>query len=79
MRIFVVIKIFFFNLRIEVFSIRVTDKKNCVKSNYCMRNYVYTLKLKIFQNIAKKFAKKICEFAKKFYIVFLDLRSSTTG
>ena len=35
----------------------------------------HTLIFKKFQN----FAKKICEFAKKIYTVFLYLRSSTTG
>ena len=64
------------------FSMRVTDKKKLCEIELLYEKLCtlrHTLKLKIFQNIAKKFAKKICEFAKKFYTVFLYLRSSTTG
>ena len=39
----------------------------------------HTLILKKFQNIAKNFAKKNCEFTKKLYTVFLYFRSTTTG
>ena len=70
MRIFFVCKIFFYDLRLKFFSMRVIDKKNCVKPSYCTLKH--TLILKKFQNIAKNFAKK-------FYTVFLYLKSSTTG
>ena len=56
MRTFFVIKIFFYDLRIMFFSMRVIDKKNCVKSNYC----------KTHINI-KKIAKKIANLQKKLH------------
>ena len=59
----------------------VIDKKICkielLYKKLCTLKH--TLILKKFQNIAKNFGKKICEFAKNLYTAFLYLRSSTTG
>ena len=47
MHILFVIKTFFYDLRIMFFSMRVIDKKNCVKSSYCMRHTLILKKLRI--------------------------------
>ena len=51
---------------------RVIDKKVCkielLYDKLCTLKH--TLIFKKFQNIAKKIAEKICEFAKKIYILF---------
>ena len=56
-----------------LFSMRVIDKKLCkielLYETLCTLRH--TLKFKKFQNIVKNFAKKICEFAKKFYTALL--------